>query len=111
MPEAERLQEECSLGYASRCPRLPVERLWDAVRFAVSSENASRVSLAYVCEKNHLPAEHGKLEFLLQDRTWARSHTDLRVQRMAECFLDSWLERKRSSNPAESQNENLHEQS
>ncbi len=111
MPEPERLREECSLGYASNCPRLPVERPWDAVRFAVSSENASRVWLAYVCEKDHLPAEHGKLEFLLQDRAWVRSHSDERVQRMAECFLDSWLERKRSTIPAESKNENLHEQS
>src|SRR5215469_15268828 len=57
----------CNLGYASECPWLPSERTADAVRFAVAQENESGAVLIYVCEKDHLPTEHGKLEFLLQN--------------------------------------------
>jgi len=110
-PEPQRLKEECSLGYASNCPHLPAQRAWDAVRFAVSSENESHVLVAYVCEKNHLPAENGNLEFRFSDEAWARSHSDLRVQRMAECFLDSWRARKRGAVSSSTEDESIHEQS
>ncbi len=95
-PELQRLQDECSLGYASSCPHLPAQRAWDAVRFAISSENESRVLLAYVCERNHLPIEHGNLEFKVREGSWARSHEDTRVQKMAECFVESWLQKTNS---------------
>jgi hypothetical protein len=91
----------CNLGYASDCPRLPKERKWDAVRFAVASEHESRVCLAYVCERNHLPSEHGRLEYNLLLSRWLSSHTDPRIQKMAECFLDSWLAKSRRGVDAE----------
>lgn len=91
----------CNLGYASDCPRLPKERKWDAVRFAVATEHESRVCLAYVCERNHLPSEHGRLEYNLLLSRWLSSHTDPRIQKMAECFLDSWLAKSRRGVDAE----------
>jgi hypothetical protein len=94
IPEPQQLQNECSLGYSTACPRFPVERPWDAIRFAVSRENESLIQLVYVCEKSHLPAEHGNLEYRVQYAQWAVPHPDPRIQKKAECFLESWLERK-----------------
>jgi hypothetical protein len=74
------------------------------VRFAVSAPNDTRLKrndvagrilvLRYVCEKNHLPVEHGDLEFDLSHATWVRQHSDPRIQKMADCFLDSYLKKK-----------------
>ncbi len=95
MPEPERLHQDCSLGYASKCPRLPVQRDSDAIRFSISSENEVRVLVTFVCERNHLPVEHGNLEFRVQEGTCANSHPDSRIQKMAECFLEAWLSKPR----------------
>lgn len=92
--------DHCNLGYASDCPRLPKERKWDAVRFAVASEHESRICLTYVCERNHLPSQHGRLEYSMVHDRWLSSHEDIRIQKMAECFLDSWLVRSRRTSEA-----------
>lgn len=100
----------CNLGYASSCSWAPVQRVWDAVRFAVSAPSApgrrdepstsdadppARVlRLRYVCERDHRPVQHGDLVFDLSNATWLRTHDDLRIQKMAECFLESYLKRK-----------------
>lgn len=95
----------CNLGYASECPRLPKERKWDAVRFAVTSEHESRICLAYVCERNHLPSEHGRLEYSVAHGRWLSLHGDLRIQRMAECFIDAWLLKSRRASGADTADE------
>lgn len=100
-PSREELQDFCNLGYAERCGRLPAERAWDSVRFSartVADGNASgteRIHVRYVCERKHLPAEHGVLEFEVAAAHWSGSHRDSRVQRMAECYVDAYLERKK----------------
>ena len=92
----------CNLGYADGCHRMPQDRSWDAVRFAVrastlresaGSELLRPIELQYVCERKHRPVEHGTLEFDTVSQTWLRAHEDVRVQRMAECFLQVHLER------------------
>lgn len=75
--------------------------MWDAVRFAVTSEHESRICLAYVCEKDHLPSAHGRLEYSVIQSRWLSSHPDLRIQKMAECFLESWFAKSRRSDDAE----------
>ena len=110
IPDSPNLREGCSLGYATTCPRLPPVRAWDAIRFAVAGENESKVSVAYVCERNHLPAEHGSLEYRVHDGVWAALHPDKRIQKMAECFVESWLRKSHPSTP-EVQNESSNEQS
>lgn len=104
IPSQDVLEAFCNLGYASSCAWSPTERPWDAVRFAVSAPNDSRLTrnnvagrilvLRYVCEKGHLPVEHGDLEFDLSRATWVHQHSDPRIQKMADCFLDSYLKRK-----------------
>jgi hypothetical protein len=111
IPEPQRLHEECNLGYASSCPHLPQGRAWDAIRFTVSREHESRIWLGYVCERGHLPAEHGNLEYRVQEAQWTSLHPDPRIQKMAECFLESWLRRTRQAIPEGSRSESVHEQS
>jgi hypothetical protein len=90
IPDSAQLHDGCNLGYATGCTRLPAQREWDAVRFGVSREHPSRVCLFYVCEKDYLPGDCGVLEYSLTANQWTKSHPDPRVQRLAECFLDSW---------------------
>jgi len=102
-PSQEELCEFCNLGYAEGCGRLPREREWDSVRFAArrllpNGENPTHgcIQVRYVCERGHCPAEHGILEFDLANARWERSHRDRRVQRMAECFLATYVEKKKT---------------
>jgi hypothetical protein len=99
-PSQEELREFCNLGYAEGCGRLPRERVWDSVRFAartVSDGNGDRgcIQVRYVCERGHCPAEHGMLAFDAAEARWLERHRDSRVQRMAECFLASYVEKRK----------------
>jgi hypothetical protein len=109
VPALDVLHDFCNLGYAAKCSWLPKQRIWDAVRFAVTIEvrSASQsvnangaddthrtVRVHYVCERDHRPIEHGTLEFNVQQATWIVRHNDDRVQKMAECFLESYLRKK-----------------
>lgn len=93
-PSDEEIRELCNLGYAHGCRRLPQERPWDAIRFSVARHGDTRIVLCFVCEAAHHPVEHGTLEYDPSLARWVSSHRDLRVQRMAECYLDSYLLRK-----------------
>lgn len=101
-PSQEELREFCNLGYAEGCGRLPRERAWDSVRFearAVASDgnsrNRTRIQVRYICERNHRPAEDGVLEFDPAEMRWEPGHRDTRVQRMAECFLESYFDKRK----------------
>jgi hypothetical protein len=102
VPTQEELHEYCNLGYAAGCGRLPTERAWDSVRFGartISRDGKDRsgehIQIRYVCERDHLPVEHGVLKFDAVLARWEPGHLDQRVQRMAECFLASYIERRR----------------
>ena len=51
--------EACNLGYAHACLRLPNERACDAIRFGVTRESSTSISLQYVMEAAHQPAGQG----------------------------------------------------
>jgi hypothetical protein len=102
VPSREELREFCNLGYAEGCGRLPRERASDSVRFgakAVTCEGSGaadgRIQVRYVCERGHRPAEHGTLEFDSVQARWERPHHDGRIQKMAECFLQSYVAKMR----------------
>lgn len=59
-----------------------------------SLSQPSLIRLIYVCERNHRPVERGELEFDLQGSRWLRRHDDARLQKMAECFLGSFLQKR-----------------
>lgn len=125
IPTQSALEEFCNLGYAAKCGRLPQDRTWDAVRFVVtggaqtrdgqgspSNESPSNdgksnyhagtrrvsnriVQLRYVCERDHQPVEDGRLQFDAGGDRWVQRHADERVQKMAECFLESHLAKRK----------------
>lgn len=108
IPSQDVVEAFCNLGYASSCMWAPDLRLWDAVRFAVSApldaKGLNKVSpsngparilrLAYVCERDHRPVTNGELQFDLARAAWLQPHEDQRIQKMAECFLETYLKRK-----------------
>jgi hypothetical protein len=74
----------------------------DSVRFGVRTicGDAQKgigqcIQIRYVGERNHRPVEHGFLEFDLPSGRWPTRHADSRVQRMAECFLAAYLDKRR----------------
>lgn len=88
--------ESCNLGYAHTCPRLPQQRTADAIRFIVSRQCPDRLHIRYVLESKHLPVAHGLLEYDRGAAAWSISHSDPQLQKLAECFLQSYLERSAS---------------
>jgi len=109
VPSADELRDSCNLGYAESCQRLPRERAWDSIRFGArtvsTDENnlkGGHIQIRYVCERNHRPVEHGTLKFDTVGASWESRHSNDRLQRMAECFLESYIERikKRPAPPA-----------
>ncbi len=93
-PGEQELKHGCNLGYAGHCPRLPAERSADAVRFGVARDRENRIAVLYVYELANRPAGHGTLEYDVAGRRWLQAHSDLRIQRMAECYLDAYLRRR-----------------
>jgi len=93
-PEAHQ-RELCNCGYArTRCDRFPGGDAADAVRFSVTAETPNRLSVVYVVEKDHAPAEFGTLEYLIADaRLNGPQISDVLVQQ-ARAFLESYLSRR-----------------
>ena len=96
IPGDEELRGLCNLGYASDCARLPAERACDAVRFSVAQERGTQLSVVFVCEAGHRPVQHGSLEYDSQ-QGWISCHEDARIQKMAECYVESYLARRGST--------------
>ena len=93
----DRRLESCNMGYAKSCPRLPKDRACDAVRFAVANDSGESISLHFVFELDHLPAGYGLLKYDRLLKTWIPPHPEPRIQRLAESFLQSYLERQNST--------------
>jgi len=107
VPSQNVLEDFCNLGYANSCGWAPAKRRWDAVRFAIASparnsrdatsaenEPARVLRVTYVYEQSNRPAGQGELEFDLSTATWLCRHEDARIQKMAECFVESYLNRR-----------------
>ena len=95
------LRDFCNLGYATKCPNLPHDRDWDAIRFSVASSSREQITVFYVCEKSHEPAAHGSLTFNLMAETWRDAYVDPRVRRLANSYLHAYRARQ-SGAPADS---------
>ncbi len=92
-PSSDELQF-CNLGYAASCSRLPQQRTADAVRFSVSRDRGDQLSICFVSEFAHRPAQNGILDYDLTLQEWISVHPEPRIQKMAECFLQSYLLRR-----------------
>jgi hypothetical protein len=107
MPAQEILESFCNLGYSAGCSWAPRHRAWDAVRFSVVAPAEAEklrqqtqhltqrtILLHYVCERNHLPVVQGRLEYDPAGASWLTHHEYPQEQKMAECFLDSYLQKR-----------------
>lgn len=84
---------DCNLGYAM-CEHLPRRpRFADAVRFSVRRENQEQIAVTYVFEERYQPVEQGVLILDTATNCWLQRHPDARIQRMAECCVESFLSR------------------
>ena len=93
-PSKDEIRDCCNLGYASACPRLPKQRRSDAVRFSIARDSGGRLLIWFVAEAGHLPVEHATLEYDIPRQSWVVPHPDARTQRLAECYLESYLLRR-----------------
>lgn len=94
VPEDAALRDFCNLGYAAGCSRLPAERQADCVRFAVAKDSELRIVLQYVVERDHQPVQHGVVEFDCKAQQWLSKIDDACLQRQAEVYLGTCLERR-----------------
>jgi len=94
MPSNDELREFCNLGYPGGCSKLPLDRRADCLRF-VARDDGDRVILHYIYERDHAPAEHGRLEYDCRSKSWPVMLSDTCAQRQAECYLAVYLERRR----------------
>jgi hypothetical protein len=93
-PTEDELRDHCNLGHAA-CPRLPEQRQADSVRFSARSTEHHRISVCYVYEKDCRPAGGGVLEYDERERRWISAIDDEKLQRQADCFLQTWRSRQR----------------
>ena len=94
-PPDELQRELCNCGYArGRCDRFPGGNAADAVRFSITDDTSTRVSLVYVVEKDHTPAEHGALEYAVADARLKGPVLSEILAEQARAFLDSYLRRR-----------------
>ena len=73
---------------------MPADRDSDAVRFAIAKDGGDRLMLHYSCERDHVPIEHGLLQYDCTAQAWRVAHPDACIQRQAECYVLIYLERR-----------------
>ena len=108
-PSQEELRDFCNLGYAGRLRRdCPAEsapgipsgfgRANALSAMAQESESGTRIQVRYVCERVIVPRSTACWNSMrIEDEMCAKPHPDRRLQRMAECFLTSYLRRKKKA--------------
>lgn len=92
-PDNAVLRDCCNLGYA-QCPRLPEQRHADAVHFSVAADRDGVVSLHWVMERNHAAESFGQLYFVRDANSWREEHSNPSLQRMAQCYLESYFSKR-----------------
>jgi hypothetical protein len=93
-PEAHQ-RELCNCGYArGRCDHFPGGDVPDAVRFSVTSDTPTRLSVVYVIEKDHAPVEHGTLQYVIDDARLDCPQISEVLAQQARAFLESHLRQR-----------------
>jgi hypothetical protein len=87
--------EVCNLGYArGQCARFPGANGPDAVRFAVTGDDGSRVRIHYAAERDHHPFAHGALDYLTGEERFAAAPRGELLPRQAEAYVRLYLRRR-----------------
>jgi len=93
-PTDEEQRDFCNLGYAKGCQKMPADCYADCVRFALSKDEGTKITLQFVYERAHEPIKNGVVEYDCLAHAWTVSLSDVCVQRQAECYLAAYLERR-----------------
>ena len=64
------------------------------MRFVLGEEANGVLHVRFACELDYLPASHGELLYEKVSGSWLLMHDDVRIQRMAECYVQAQLERR-----------------
>ena len=87
----------CNCGYVrGSCVRFPGDAVADAVRFSVQAGAKGRVRMIYVLEKDHVPVEHGEMEYDASSKELTGRHASVPVEAQARAFAESYLRRRES---------------
>jgi hypothetical protein len=65
------------------------------VRFSILRDRDGQVALCYVSELNYLPQDYGSLHYEVATQHWSEQHSDALIQGLADCFLQSYLSRRK----------------
>ncbi len=74
---------------------MPSARRADSIRFAVAMDAGEKILLYYVYDRGHAPVDDGRLEYDYAAQRWLSTLEDACGQRQAECYLATYLERRR----------------
>lgn len=85
------LKKWCNFGYACGCRFLPKEREADKASFSVIRSEGEILLICCVLEKDHRPVSIRTLQFHRELSRWLSVHPDARIQRQAECYMESRL--------------------
>jgi hypothetical protein len=66
------------------------------VHFCVGGDQEGVVQVCWVVVKDHAHANHGTLEFA-RSVGWRTQHSEPALQRMAECYLETYLAKRGES--------------
>lgn len=99
-PSDEELKSGCNMGYARSCKRLPLDRHADCIRFVLGEGTPGTKRVCYTCEREHLPVGSGELTYDIGTGGWQQRHSDARIQRMAECYVETKLESQEQKSAA-----------
>jgi hypothetical protein len=100
-PTEDDLKSGCNLGNAC-CSRLPKDRDADSVRFHVASDQGSALIVDFCTERDHRPREHGVLQFDATSGTFVEASSHAAVLRLAQAFLQSYMQRHPRAQAAKS---------
>ena len=64
------------------------------MRFSVTDDTLTRLSIVYVIEKDHAPAQHGMLEYVICVAHLDGSGIGDVLMQQARAFLESYLSRR-----------------
>jgi hypothetical protein len=88
----------CNFGYArGQCARFPGGAGPDAVRFTISSFEPGAIGIYYVAERDHLPFEHGRLEYSPLAGAVTATPASRTLARQACAYAECFLHRKEMS--------------
>lgn len=60
----------------------------------MTRDQGSQLTVCFVYELAHRPAGYGTLDYDVAWQKWISCHPDPCIQRMAECYLQSYLMRR-----------------